>query len=148
MVTVPIVVEKHYKLVLWLLPRMAEFPKDQRFLLADRIERELLDVLDRLIEAVYMKDKGPLLQRANLSLEKSRFLMRMAKDMQYVSLKRYDYFSRGVNEIGRMVGGWQKSQISEAAKTRAERVSGNAPSPVSLAGNQDPGVYGCRERGG
>ncbi len=32
------VVEKHYQLILWILPKIANFPKDQRFLLADRIE--------------------------------------------------------------------------------------------------------------
>ncbi len=35
------VVEEHYKLILWMLPKIANFPKDQRFLLADRIEKIL-----------------------------------------------------------------------------------------------------------
>src|ERR1035437_3443376 len=50
------IVEKHYQLILWLLPKMANYPKDQRFLLADRTERILLDILEMLIEAVYAKD--------------------------------------------------------------------------------------------
>jgi hypothetical protein len=123
--TVPVVLEKQYQLILWLLPRMAEFPKDQRFLLADRIEHTLLDVLERLIEAVYRKDKIPLLREANLGLEKSRFLMRMAKDMKYISLSRHTFFCKSADEIGRMIGGW-----------------------VKFSGNQGPRVQGCGERGG
>lgn len=103
------VVEKHYQLILWMLPKMAKFPKDQRFLLADRIEKNLLDILEMLIEAVYSKDKRKILISANLKLDILRFLMRIAKDMKYVSLKGYDFFCQSVLEIGRMVGGWLKS---------------------------------------
>lgn len=103
------VVEKHYKLILWMLPKMAKFPKDQRFLLADRIERLLLDILEMLIESVYSRHKREILIRVNLKLDVLRFMMRIAKDMKYVSLKGYDHFCQSVLEIGRMVGGWLKA---------------------------------------
>ena len=45
MTTAP-VVEKRYQLILWMLPKLAKFPRDQHFLLADRIERCLLDILN------------------------------------------------------------------------------------------------------
>ncbi len=102
------VVEKHYKLILWILPKIANFPKDQRFLLADRIEVILLDILELLIEAVYSKDKKDILKKANLRLEQLRFMVRIAKDMKYINVKAYDYFAQSVLEIGRMVGGWMK----------------------------------------
>lgn len=103
------VVEKHYKLILWLFPKIANFPKDQRFLLADRIERILLDILEMLIEAVYSKQKRDILIKVNLKLDVLRFMMRIAKDMKYVSVKGYDFFSQSALEIGKMVGGWFKS---------------------------------------
>jgi len=103
------VVEKHYKLILWMLPKIANFPKDQRFLLADRIERILLDILEMLIEAVYSKRKREILIRVNLKLDVLRFMMRIAKDMKYVSVKGYDFFCQSVLEIGKMVGGWIKT---------------------------------------
>lgn len=103
------VVEKHYKLILWILPKIANFPKDQRFLLADRIERILLDILEMLIEAVYSKDRRGILIKVNLKLDVLRFMMRIAKDMKYVSVQGYDFFCQSLLEIGRMVGGWAKS---------------------------------------
>jgi len=103
------VVEKHYQLILWILPKIANFPKDQRFLLADRIEILLLDILELLIESVYSKEKKEVLAKANLKLEQLRFMMRIAKDMKYVSVKGYDYFCQSALEIGRMVGGWLKA---------------------------------------
>lgn len=91
-----------------MLPKMANFPKDQRFLLTDRIERILLDILEMLIEAVYSKQKRRVLVKVNLRLDHLRFMMRISKDMKYVNFKAYDYFCQSVLEIGRMTGGWIK----------------------------------------
>ena len=88
---------------------MANFPKDQRFLLTDRIERLLLDILELLIEAIYSKNKREILIKVNLKLDILRFMMRIAKDMKYVNINGYDFFCQSSIEIGRMVGGWLKS---------------------------------------
>ena len=102
------VVEKHYRMILWMLPKIANFPKDQRFLLADRIEKLLLDILQLLIEAVYTKEKKSILAQVNLKLDFLRFMMRLAKDMKYVNIRSYDFFCQSAIEVGRMVGGWSK----------------------------------------
>ena len=104
------VVEKHYQLILWMLPKIANFPKDQRFLLADRVERILLEILEMLIEAVYSKNKREILIKVNLKLDVLRFMMRIAKDMRYVNVNSYDFFCQSAIEIGKMVGGWLKAQ--------------------------------------
>lgn len=103
------VVEKHYQLILWMLPKIANFPKDQRFLLADRIERVLLDILEMLIEAVYSRNKREVLIKVNLKLDVLRFMMRIAKDMKYVNVNSYDFFCQSAIEVGKMVGGWLKA---------------------------------------
>lgn len=77
-------------------------------MLADRIERILLDILEMLIEAVYSKNKREILIKVNLKLDLLRFMMRIAKDMKYVNIKAYDFFSQSSIEIGKMVGGWLK----------------------------------------
>lgn len=105
------VVEKHYKLILWMLPKIADFPRDQRFLLADRIEKILLDILEMLIEANYSRQKREILIKVNLKLDVLRFMMRISKDMKYVSLNGYDFFCQSAIEIGKMVGGWLKAAV-------------------------------------
>jgi hypothetical protein len=132
-----VVLEKHYDLILWVLPKLANFPKDQRFLLSDRIESLLLDILGLLIEAVYAQDRTRILEQANLKLDQLRYLVRITKDMKYISVKQYDFFCMRIIEIGRMVGGWRKAA---SAKAR-ERVSIPATSP--LQGGQDQGDACC-----
>jgi hypothetical protein len=51
-----------------------------------------------------------LLRRANLRLEVLRFQVRLAKDLQCLRANSYEFGSKAVNEIGRMVGGWVKRQ--------------------------------------
>mgnify|MGYP001564978536 CR=1 FL=1 len=103
------VVTKTYDLILWILPKLGRFPKEQRFLLAERIENGLLDILELLIEASFSKEKLEILRKVNLKLEKLRFLIRISKDMRFINIKSYEFSSRSINEIGKMVGGWIKA---------------------------------------
>jgi hypothetical protein len=105
----PVVVEKHYDLVRWLIPKLNKFPRDQRFLLADRIQERLLEVLEILATAMYSSDKRSDLMKVNAKLDCLRLLMRLAADLKYVNIKGYDFFCLKINDIGRMVGGWLKS---------------------------------------
>lgn len=108
--------EKCYQFILWLIPTVEKFPRGQRFLLGDRIQRTALEVMEGLVEATYTSQCGPILRRVNLALEKLRFLFRLAKDLRYLDLRRYEHVARSVDEIGRLVGGWIKA--SHAAETR------------------------------
>ncbi len=80
------VVTKTYDLILWLIPRVEKFPRSQRFVLGDRIETTALEILETLIDAASEPDKGVHLRRANLALEKLRYLIRIAKDLRFISL--------------------------------------------------------------
>jgi hypothetical protein len=73
---------KTYDLALWLLPQIGKFPKDYRFIFGDRIENCLLEVLEKLIEARYTKDKAAILASVNISLEKLRYLSSMSMDLK------------------------------------------------------------------
>ncbi len=105
-------VESAYQLVLWLIPVLDKLPRRQKFQLGDRLQSTALDVLDRLIEAAYTRDRAALLQQANLGLEKLRFWLRLAHDLQLLDFKRYEHAARLIDELGRQVGGWLRAQRS------------------------------------
>jgi hypothetical protein len=42
-------ITKVYDYLLWLIPKLEKFPRSQKFLLADRMESLLLDILDLVI---------------------------------------------------------------------------------------------------
>ena len=107
--------ESAYQFILWLIPTVEKFPRSQKFLLGDRIQNAALDVLERLIEATYSRQRAGMLDAANLAIEKLRFLFRIATDLRYLDLKRYEHAARGLDEIGRMVGGWIKANRAAAS---------------------------------
>jgi len=110
---VAVVVTRVYDLILWLLPKLEKFPRSQKFLLGDRIETALFEILEFLIEANYcQKNRAEILVKINLKLDILRFLMRIAKDMRYVDFKAFEYQARLIDEVGRMVGGWKNQAAS------------------------------------
>ncbi|MGP0058296.1 MAG: diversity-generating retroelement protein Avd, partial [Beijerinckiaceae bacterium] len=102
-------VEAHFRFLLWLVPVVEKFPHSQKFVLGDRIETTALDVLESLVEATYTRDRKGHLLRANLGIEKLRFLFRLAVELHYVDGRRYEHAVRTLDDIGRLVGGWQKA---------------------------------------
>jgi len=48
------------------------------------------------------------LKAANLKLEILRFQVRLAKDLQCLKLGSYEFASRAIEEIGRLIGGWAR----------------------------------------
>lgn len=99
---------KIYDLLLWIIPVLEKFPRSQKFLLADRIEINLLDIQDLVLQAVYSRNKVEILTKVNLKLEQLRYLIRLCMDLQYFSIKKYQYISEKINEIGKEIGGWIK----------------------------------------
>ena len=53
----------------------------------------------------YAKDNREILQQANLRLEKLRVLLRLSDRMRYLDYKRYEFAMKGINEVGRILGG-------------------------------------------
>jgi hypothetical protein len=51
------VITKTYDLVLWSCNHTNRFPRNHRFVLGERIERGLYELLDTLIEAKYTKQR-------------------------------------------------------------------------------------------
>jgi len=92
-----------------------KFPRNQKFVLGDRIETAALDVLDALIAATYTRGRGSLLTDANLGLERLRFFMRLSCELRLIDTRRYEHAARCIDDIGRMVGGWVKAHHARTA---------------------------------
>ena len=61
-----IVITKTYDLILWSCNHTGKFPRNHRFVLGERIERNLYDLLETLIRAKYTRQRQQLLEQANL----------------------------------------------------------------------------------
>jgi hypothetical protein len=107
--TTPQSVQAAHELLLWLIPQLDKFPRLRRFTLGERLEVALLDVLERLVEAAYSRDKQAPLRMANLRLEVARHLWRLAHELQAISTRCYAHGAELMDDLGRQVGGWLRS---------------------------------------
>jgi len=95
--------------MLWLHPAVNKFPKSQRFVLGQRIENCLLDILEDVIRLIAQNfENRTLLEELNIRVDKLRILVRMAKDLKFINVKRYEFFAERIVEIGKMIGGFKK----------------------------------------
>ena len=104
------------RLVLDLFDRTTTFPKALRFTLTSRIDNLALDVLERVVEACYAsgEEKRRLLEEADRRLARLRVLLRLAHARQILGHGGYEHVMRGLDEAGRMLGGWRRQQAGRA----------------------------------
>ena len=85
-------------------------PRAYRFTLGDRIYSHSLDLVAALTQATFSREKSRALETASDRVNSLRILLRLAKDLRLVSFDSYTYATGLLGEIGRMIGGWRKSQ--------------------------------------
>lgn len=113
--TTPQIVSEFYEFMMWFMDRTQRFPRNYRNTLTQWVEEQLWGILDLLIEAAFTRHKLPLLEQSNLRLQKLRFLARVCKDRQCLSLSQYEYAARAINALGTSLGGWIKQQHARQA---------------------------------
>ena len=105
----------HWEKVLGdLLDRTAKFPKHARFTFTTRVDNLALDVLEALVETRFAAGgrKAGLLREADVKLAKLRVLLRLCQARRFLPGHGYEHVMRGIDEAGRMVGGWRRQQAA------------------------------------
>ncbi|MBM3271397.1 MAG: diversity-generating retroelement protein Avd [Candidatus Sericytochromatia bacterium] len=104
-----------------LLDRTARFPKAARFTFAIRIENLALDILEELVDARFAAGhaKVAALRRADGRLARLRILIRLSHDRRFLDHRAYEHVARGLDEAGRMLGGWRKHGAGQDDTTGA-----------------------------
>jgi len=117
------VITKTYDLILWSCQHISRFPRNYRFVLGERMERRLYELLETLIQARYTRNRQGLLQQANLSLEILRFQMRLAKDLQCMRVNSYAFASQAINERARVQSPGRRPVSSHRRMARPNEAS-------------------------
>ena len=93
------ILTKLQDLLVYLIRQLNRFPRDQKFVLGDRIETKVLEVQEHCLRAYYSRDKRGRLLEANLKLEVTRHLIRLAHGLRLVSNLTYGVLAEKVDGI-------------------------------------------------
>ena len=87
------------------------FPKKDRYLLGSKCEMYILDTLELLLAAgsAPKTEKMVIIRKANVKFDALKVFLRIAKDLKILDNKKYIILQKQIQEIGRMLGGWQRS---------------------------------------
>ena len=107
----------------WLLPATNHFPRAQRHTFTRRLLDAAFDLRERLEDANLRQGAARLerLALADDALARVRVYLRLAAGWNWLTGGQYLHVSGMVAEIGRLLGGWQKT-----AKV-ATKISANSP---------------------
>ncbi len=85
--------------------------KQDRYTIWQRCENIILDILENILLAsqIYKAEKLPILEKVSLKLNFLRVFFRLMKEVKTIDGKKYIILQELVDEIGRMLGGWIKS---------------------------------------
>ena len=98
-----------------MFPHVEKFPKSYRFSLGENLVTASLSLLMNLVDATYQGRNMGALGNAVRDVNRLRYLVRMSKDLKVLSLGSYEFAANGLDEIGRMAGGWFKSARAKEA---------------------------------
>jgi len=87
------------------------FPKKDRYSLGKKIDTLALSLIELVIFAgsTSKEKKLPYIQKAIVSVDLIKILLRVAKDIDALEGKKYIVLQQNLQEIGRQLGGWKKS---------------------------------------
>lgn len=106
------VIQDFYDFMLWLIRHTEKFPRHHRYSLGLAMENRLQRILELLLRAKYSREKAGHLGSANIELEVLRFQVRLATDLQALSVKSHGYAAHVLQGIGAQIGGWSKAARS------------------------------------
>jgi len=96
--------------ILYLYPAVRQFPKSEKFGLALDMKKSANKILRLIIEANKVRNKRMKLYEIDTELDVLKNFNRISKDLGFMPFKKYENLSKMLIEIGRMLGGWIKSQ--------------------------------------
>ncbi len=108
-----IIFKKSYDFSKWLFQHTYKFPKSHRFSIAVKMENSILDFIRQISIANQRRQKMPLLRLADEELMTLKIYMRFSHDLAFISTSSYEFAIKQLEEIGKMLGGWIKSQSAE-----------------------------------
>ncbi len=107
-----VIFTRTFDFLTWLLPATNHFPKAHRHSFSRRLLDAAFDLRECLEEANLRSgsNRRYALQRADEALARVRVYLRLAERWHWLSEGQYRHVAEMTSEIGRLLGGWIKSQ--------------------------------------
>ena len=101
--------QKVFDMIKYAYLALAQFPKSEKYALATDIKRTMDEVLGYCIEVQKRKTKKTTLTNLDIANTKLKAYIRLAFELNFLPIKKYEVWAAQVVEIGKMIGGLIKA---------------------------------------
>lgn len=88
---------------------VSRFPKSQRFLLSNNLLATNMEMIRLAIIANSKPDRLLEQNQISVNLDLYRVYVRIARDVNFLSIKKYGVVMTKINEIGKLLTAWKKA---------------------------------------
>lgn len=85
------------------------FPKSERHVLSQELRHRMWRILQLAVTAGKRYHKKTTLQDLDIEIELMRRQLRLCQELGALPFKKYEVWSKHLDEVGRMLGAWIKS---------------------------------------
>lgn len=103
------ILAKLYEFYQLLTQTIISFPKARRHSLGLKLDNLTLEIIESILELPFSENKLKNLQKISVKLDTLKILIRLSKDCQAVTAKKYFRMEIMLSETGKMLGWWIKS---------------------------------------
>jgi len=96
-----------YKLILEIYGTTHQFPREHKYALGQKLKDAGIEFIDFIISANSQENKVLSLEETRIRLERIRIYIRLSFNLRLITLKRYEFFSRFLEDLSRQLSGWQ-----------------------------------------
>jgi hypothetical protein len=89
--------------------------------LARRTEDRALDFYEQIVRATKADKPARFLHEADVQITQLRFYLRRCHNLSLLTPRQYRQGSERLAELGRLLGGWLKTQANQATSQRRRR---------------------------
>ena len=114
-----VIFTRTYDLLSWLITQTEKFPLPRRVVGTKRLQDAALDFQERILEANAVPSGRARLVKiyeGDAALAKLQLYLRLAHRFQWLTDGQYAHVSQKVTELGKLLGGWIKSNRSAPPK--------------------------------
>lgn len=116
-----LIYEKTLDMIAYGTIALQQFPRHEKFVLAAKIRGQMYDVLALIVEVNKRQYRKTALTELDIAHETLRHLVDLAyRRLEYIDRKKYMLWMEKINEVGRLLGGWIKSQALRAQSAKNE----------------------------
>ncbi|MBC8192256.1 MAG: four helix bundle protein [FCB group bacterium] len=103
-----------YDLLLAIFHFTKDFAREYKYTVGEKLKNTTIEMVVLIYRANSRNDKAGVLQEAREQIEIIRLLIRLMKDLQQISMKRFVNINKHIENVSKQITGWQKKHsISE-----------------------------------